>query len=532
MRNFEQSGRSLAVSRHGMAATSHPAATLVAVNILQEGGSAIDAAVAACAVQGVVESGSTGIGGDCFVLMSKGGSTDLIAYNGSGRAPAAATLDGFQRQGIAKIEPRSPHSVTIPGAVEAWSRLIADHGTFDLGRVLAPAVKLAREGYTITPRVAYDLGHAVEFLGRNDAAREALLSNDNKGLPVGAVHTQPKLADTLEAIGRNGPAAFYRGRIAEDMVESLRAAGGLQTLDDFAATKGEYVKPISTDFRGRTVYECPPNGQGVIALLIMNILSRFTPKGGPLEIDNLHVEIEATRLAYAARNQLLGDTALDGAKTVAYLLSDRLADELAAKIDVRGRALALPAFEEPEHRDTVYITVVDKDRNAVSFINSLFAVYGSGIMSRNTGVLFHNRGISFQLQRGHPNGIAPGKRPMHTIIPAMVAEQGRVTMSFGVMGGHYQSMGHAYFLSKLFDHGMDMQSAMELPRLFPQPGTATVDLERALLDRHGAELTRRGFTVGAALHPIGGAQAIAIDEKKGVLIGASDPRKDGCALGW
>lgn len=287
-RNFEQPGRSLAVAKHGMAATSHPTATLVALETLQRGGNAIDAAVAAAAVQGVVEAGSTGIGGDCFVMLSQQGSTDIVAYNGSGRTPAAAQLDVYAAMSIDKIPGDSPHSVTVPGAIEAWARLVKDHGRLDLGDVLAPAAKIAREGYAITPRVAFDLTQSTDHLMKNSESRQTFL-DENKAPAIGAVQVQPRLADTLDAIGRNGPDAFYTGVIAEDMVECLNGLGGLHTLDDFAAAKGEYVSPISTEFRGRTVFECPPNGQGVVALMIMNILSRFETKADPLNVDNIHI---------------------------------------------------------------------------------------------------------------------------------------------------------------------------------------------------------------------------------------------------
>ncbi|MEP7454180.1 gamma-glutamyltransferase family protein [Phyllobacterium sp. SB3] len=529
-RNFEKPGRSLAVATQGMAATSHPAATLVAVETLQRGGNAIDAAVAAAAVQGVVEAGSTGIGGDCFCMLSQQGSTDIVAYNGSGRTPAASSFDTFAAMGIGKIPARSPHAVTIPGAVEAWARLVSGHGNLDLGDILRPAIRMAREGYAIAPRVAYDLMNNAAHVSVNVQARRIFL-DDGKPLPVGAIHRQTELADTLEAIGRNGPDAFYTGAIAQDMAESLQSLGGLHTLGDFAAAKGEYVTPVSTEFHGHRVYECPPNGQGIIALMIMNILSRFKTKGGPLDIDNLYIELEAARLAYAARDQFLADNA-DGSVPVSYLLSDTLADCLAARIDMGKVIDPLPVLDAVEHKDTVYISVVDKDRNAVSLINSIFGAYGSGIVSRRSGVLFHNRGSSFSLKAGHANAIAPGKRPMHTIIPGMVAENGRTMMSFGVMGGHYQAMGHAHFLSKVFSHGMDIQSAMDLPRLFPLPGTTTVECEQGILDFAGPELTRRGYAVIPAARPVGGAQAIQIDWKQNTLLGASDPRKDGMALGY
>ena len=257
-----------------MAATSHAAATLAAVDALRDGGNAIDAAVTACAVQCVVEAGSTGIGGDCFMQLSRAGSADVIAYNGSGRAPMAATPEWYQRHGVTTIDRHSPHAVTVPGAVEAWSRLIKDHGRRPLRAALEPAIALARDGYAISPRVAHDIGKQRDLLRLDPTARRTFLS-DGEAPSVGSVQRQPELAETLDAIGRVGPAAFYRGPIAEDMAAYLRERGGLHTLDDFARAKGEYVRPITTEFRGRTIYECPPNGPGVIALLILNILSRF-----------------------------------------------------------------------------------------------------------------------------------------------------------------------------------------------------------------------------------------------------------------
>ncbi|MBY6263400.1 gamma-glutamyltransferase family protein [Azospirillum sp. 412522] len=531
MRDFEAPGRSLAMGRNGMAATSHPAATLTAVEILKAGGTAMDAAVAACAVQSVVEAGSTGIGGDCFALIAPNGGADIRAYNGSGRTPAAMTLESLRAAGVTELGRQSPHAVTVPGAVDAWARLVADHGRLPLSEVFAPAVAMAREGYAVTPRVAHDIALQTALL-RSDPTAAATFLADGEAPAAGTVQTQPLLADTLEAIGREGPDAFYRGAIAEDMVEFLRGAGGFHSLEDFAAARGEYVTPIRTEYRGRAVHECPPNGQGIIALMILNILKRFQPAGDPLSPDNLHVEIEATRLAYAARDAFLADPAHAKTPITEHLLSEALADALAARIDL-GRALDTGGvFDAVEHRDTVYIAVVDKDRTAVSFISSIFHPYGSGLMAPRSGVLFHNRGQSFSLVDGHPNMVAPRKRPMHTIIPGMVTENGRVSLTFGVMGGHYQAMGHAHFLSKLFDHGLDIQSAIDLPRLFPLPGTRSVEAESAIRAAAGPELARRGFEVKAPGWAIGGAQAIGIDWENGTLLGGSDHRKDGCALGY
>ena len=530
MRDFENGGRSLAIARHGMAATSHPASTLAALDILRAGGNALDAAVAACAVQNVVEPGSTGIGGDCFCLIAPKGGAEVIAYNGSGRAPAGATPEWFAENGVTKLERQSPHSVTIPGAVEAWDRLVTTHGTMPLREILKPAITHARDGYALTPRTLRDWIAQRDLLSKNEAAAGVFLPT---GEPPrrGAVHRQRVLADTVQASGEGGARAFYEGRIAEDMVASLRALGGLHTLEDFAAARGEFVEPVKTTFRGHEVWECPPNGQGIIALLILNILSRFEGKGDPLSPDRLHLEVEATRLAYGVRNHHLADPAMADVPAE-WMLSDRLADELASKIDLSRALDPLPAEIETPHRDTVYISVVDKDRNAVSFINSIFHNFGSGIMSRRSGVLFHNRGESFVLDPKHPNCIAPGKRPLHTIIPGMLTKGDRTVMPFGVMGGHYQAMGHAHLVSKVLDYGMDLQSAMELPRLFPLPGTMKVETERSLRESVGPELERRGFEIVPPVAAIGGSQAVWIDWEQGTLQGGSDPRKDGCALGY
>jgi gamma-glutamyltranspeptidase/glutathione hydrolase len=530
MRDFEVPGRSLAIGRHGMAATSHPTATLTAVEVLKAGGTAMDAAVAACAVQCVVEAGSTGIGGDCFALMAPAGSNRIVAYNGSGHTPAALTLEAVAAAGASALERRSPHVVTVPGAVDAWTLLVADHGRMSMAELLSPAVELAREGYAITPRVATDIGNQRDLLLADPFARRTFLA-DGETPRVGSLQRQPELAATLEAIGCEGRDGFYRGAVAQDMVARLRELGGLHALEDFATATGEYVEPISDTYRGWTVHECPPNGQGIVALVILKILERFEPASDPLDVDGLHVVVEATRLAYAARDACVADSAVPGA-IVDHLLSDTMIDALAARIDL-GRAIdPLPVLDAVEHSDTVYISTVDKDRNAVSFINSIFHPYGSGIVAPRSGVLFHNRGQSFSTVAGHPNAIGPRKRPMHTIIPGMVTRDGRVAMSFGVMGGHYQAMGHAHLLSKIFDHGLDLQSAMDMPRLFPLPGTATIEMESRLRERLGEALEHRGFRVIPPKWAIGGAQAIWIDWENGTLLGGSDHRKDGCALGF
>lgn len=529
MRNFERPTRSVAVSRQTMAATSHPSATLAALQIMEAGGNAMDAAIAASAVQCAVEPGSTGIGGDCFVLFAPNGSDQVIAYNGSGRTPAALTLDWFTERGLDEVPRQSPAAVTIPGAIDAWTRLHADHGRMPFTEVLAPAIRFAEDGYGISPRVHRDWSLEETVLAADPTAARIFLPA-GRAPRIGEVHRQPELAATLKRIATDGRDGFYTGPVAEDIVSYLRSLGGVHTLEDFAGASGEYVTPVTTDFRGHTVHECPPNGQGIIALLILNILSRFDAKGDPQSPDRLHIEIEATRLAYAARDAWIADP--DKAEVpVEEILSDELADRLASMIDLRHALTDLPAFDMPLHRDTVYISVVDRDRNAVSFINSVFYSFGTGLVAPRSGVVLHNRGQSLSVKPGHPNAVAPLKRPLHTIIPGMVTRRGRVEMPFGVMGGYYQAMGHAHLLSKVFDYGMDLQEAIDLPRVMPRPDGTRVEAEGTLPTATAEELTRRGFDLVPTEDPIGGAQAIRIDWENGTLIGGSESRKDGIALG-
>jgi gamma-glutamyltranspeptidase/glutathione hydrolase len=476
-------------SLHGMAATSHPLSTLAAIDVLRDGGNALDAAVAACAVQCVVEPQSTGIGGDCFVLMAPGGGDRIVAFNGSGRAPAKATVQWYQSQGITEIERTSPHAVTVPGAVDAWARLLADHGTRSLGEVLAPAIGYARDGYVIHSRVASDWALAAPILTHDPGAARIFLPG-GRAPGEGEAHRQPD-----------------------------------------AQAKGDYVTPIKTDYRGYQVHECPPNGQGIAALVLLNILEGFALGDlAPLSVERLHLEIEAARLAYRERDTLIGDPA-QVQVPVERLLSRDHAAALRAEIDPERATVSLPPAQVVAHADTVYITVVDRERNAVSFINSLFSSFGSGILAPKTGVMLQNRGMSFRVDPDHPNGIAPGKRPMHTIIPGMVVKDGRTVMPFGVMGGHYQVMGHGHFLTNLLDLGLDLQEAIDLPRVFAAQ-SGPVEVESGVSAEVAAGLAARGHQLTPPPKPIGGGQAIWIDWESGVLTGASDPRKDGCALGY
>ena len=530
MRNLELPGRSTVYATGGMAATSHVLATQTAIAILRDGGNAIDAAVAACAVQCVVEPQSTGIGGDCFALIAPGGSGDIVAFNGSGRAPAAAEAQWFIDNGITKIERTTPHAVTIPGAIDAWSRMIADYGRMPFGKVLEPAIRYAHDGYPVYSRVRRDFAAQAEFALTDPNTARTFLPGGNPP-SEGQLLKQPELAVTLSLIAANGRDAFYTGVVAEDIVGRLKELGGLHCMEDFAEHAGEYVTPIKTTYRGNDIYECPPNGAGVTALILLNILSGFDMAGmGPLSVERAHVVIEAARLAFGDRNAYVADPAMAEIPLQA-LLSEAHAAELRSHISFDKAMDGLPKPFLPTHADTVYLTVVDSDRNAVSFINSLFNPFGSCIMGPKSGVTLQNRGCGFVVEPGHPNCIAPRKRPMHTIIPGMMVREGRAVMPFGVMGGYYQPVGHAWLLSNLLDVGLDMQEAVDLARLSPTVD-GKVEIECGFPAEVGEGLRKLGHDIIDPVQPIGGGQAIAIDWESGVLSAGSEPRKDGCAIGY
>jgi gamma-glutamyltranspeptidase/glutathione hydrolase len=513
-----------------MAATSHTLSTQTAIDILRAGGNALDAAIAACAVQCVVEPGSTGIGGDCFALWAPAGASEPIAFNGSGKAPTGATCEYYAEQGMTELPRQSPHSCVVPGAVDAWFRLNRDHGRLALKDLLAPAIGYARDGYPIASRVSADWAASVDLM-KGDPNLTRIFLPDGEPLMPGMRHTQPELARTMQAIADGGRDAFYTGEIAADMVDYLRSLGGLHTMEDFAAAQGDYVTPISAEFRGHRVWQCPPNGQGVIALLMLNIMSEIEAGDTPVTTDRIHAEIEACRLAYTARNMYVADPAY-AEVDVDTLLSAAYADRLRAQIDMGRAKDPMPDPDLVRHDDTVYITVVDAEGNACSFINTLFSNWGAGLCAPRTGVVFTNRAMGFSLDPASPNRIEPGKRPLHTIIPAMVSRDDRIVMSYGVMGGQYQSMGHMQFLTRMFDYGMDIQEAQDAPRWMADPFTGEVEVESTVPEGIRAELAARGHRVVKPRKPVGGSQAIWIDHEAGILTGGSDPRKDGCAIGY
>ena len=530
MRDLHFPGRSPVHGLSGVAATSHPEATRTAIETLRAGGNAVDAAIAAAAVLAVVEPQSTGIGGDVFALYAPKGKVAPIALNGSGRAAKAASIDHFIERGIKSIGFQSPHAVTVPGAVAAWAKLNKDHGKKSLAELLAPAIKLAEGGYVVHSRVAADWSRNTEKLTPCPNARRIFLPG-GKTPKAGTVHRQPELAGTLKKIAKGGRNAFYKGEVAEDIVGYLKSLGGLLTLDDLAGFDADYVTPIKTRYRGFDVYECPPNGQGIVALIMLNILSGYDLSAlDPHGAARFHLEAEATRLAYRDRNAFVADP--ERAKVpVKRLLSASYAEALRGYIR-RDRAMGrLPPAGLPAHKDTVYLSVVDAERNAISFINSTFHNFGSGLCAPKSGVMLQNRGASFVVDDPkHPNAIAPGKRPMHTIIPGMVGEGTRCLMPFGVMGGHYQATGHVHFLTNVIDYGMDVQEALDSPRAFHFD--EVLEAERSIPAATLGQLEGLGHRVALTELPHGGGQAVRIDWKAGVLTGGSDPRKDGCALGY
>ena len=512
-----------------MAATSHPSATFIAIDVLRKGGNAVDAAVAAMALLSVIEPTQTGIGGDCFALLMRGGEGEVVALNGSGWAPEAATVDFYEGNGIAAIETESAHAVSVPGAVASWARLVADHGTMELGALLGPAIEAAEQGYPITERVARDWGKQVDKLRRNPAAAKAFLFHGAAPQP-GTVHCQPELATALRSIAAEGPTAFYSGWIARDMVEALRALGGLHTIDDFARFAPEYVDPISVSYHDYRLWECPPNGQGVAPLMMAKALEGFDSAAWRHDsIERFHVMAELARQVFADRDCFVGDPHMGGPPTEA-LIAEARAAKMRARVTLGGRIEDLTPVPLPEHRDTAFVAVVDKDRNTIALINSIFDDFGCGIVSPRSGVIFHNRAGGFVLTRGHPNAIAPRKRPLNTIIPALLTRDGKAVMSFGVTGGHFQPFGQIQIMTNILDYGMGVQESIDQPRIFARGDQFNVEgtVPGAVVDG----LRKLGHNVTRAENPLGTAQAVWIDWEHGLLRGGADGRRDGIALGW
>lgn len=529
MRNNQLPGRSVVMAADGMAATSQPLATETAIRVLREGGNALDAAIAASGVLSVVETYSSGIGGDCFILYHENATGKLHALNGSGRSPAAATAEAIRARGFDSMPEQHILAVTVPGAIDAWCAANQRFGKLDFARLLQPAIHYAEQGYPVSPVIARNWKKTEALLAQTPEASKAYLI-DGKAPPAGSMHTQPDLARSLGIIAERGRDGFYQGEIAEEIVRYSDSMGGLLTLDDLASHESEWVDPISSAYRGYEVFQIPPNGQGITTLMALNILAQTEVSQYPhLGADHVHLLSEAFTLAMAERDRYVADLNFRPLP-VDEMLSEKFARAQFERIDM-ARALPQPVESAlPNHRDTVYLSVVDRDRNVCSFINSVFYSWGCGLVAGSTGINLQNRGTGFVLEEGHFNQLEPRKRPMNTIIPAMAYRDGKPELSFGVMGGQFQSMGQTYVFTNWVDYGMDIQESIDAARFFLYGGVLDVETGVPQATREG--LSAKGHRVIEDDGPHGGGQGIAIDWERGVLHGGSDPRKDGSAMGY
>jgi gamma-glutamyltranspeptidase/glutathione hydrolase len=519
--------RSAVRAMNGMIATSQPLASATGLRVLQQGGNAVDAAVAAAAVLCVVEPMMLSPGGDLFAIVWDAKKKELKALNASGRSPQAASIDELKKRGVDQMSADGIHTVTVPGAVDGWAKLIERYGAMSLAQVLQPAIEYAERGFPVTDVIAADWQVGLSHKDHPDFAA-TFLPNGKPPAP-GEIFTNKNLASTLRKIAAQGPEVFYRGEIAAKIVKFLNEEGGLHTRRDFANHSSNWVDPISTTYRGYTVYEMPPNTQGLAALQMLNILEGFDLKPlGHNTAEYLHLLTEAKKLAFIDRARHIADPDFYRAP-LDRLLSKDYAAELRKRID-QSRVVGQTASGPRGGEDTTYLTVVDKDRNVVSFIQSIFSAFGSGLVAADTGIVLHNRGAGFSFDPQSPNKLEGGKRPFHTIIPAMAFKDGRPWLGFGVMGGDMQAQGHVQVLLNLIDFGMDVQQAGEQPRF--RHFDSGLALESAIGADVRKALEAKGHRLTISPGMFGGYQAIMIDPKTGALFGGSDPRKDGCAMGW
>ncbi len=527
-------GRSAVLARNGMVATSQPLAAQAGLRILQQGGNAVDAAVATAAALAVVEPMMTGPGGDMFALAYMAKEDRLVGLNGSGFSPEKADIDFFTSRELKQIPVTGPFSVSVPGAVDGWVTLLEKHGTMTLAEVLAPAIEYAEEGFPVSEIIANDWASKVELHGGRADFAEAYLVG-GKSPRQGEVFKNPGLAWTYRQLAEGGRDAFYRGEIARRIVEHLNAQGWPISMDDLAFQHSDWVEPIGTDYKQYRLYELPPNGQGMAALEMLNILEGYDLRSlGHNSAEYLHLLLEAKKLAFADLDAWLADPER-AELPVPTIISKAYGTEQRKRID-RTKASddvtsGIPAPHLVSSGDTVYLTVVDRDRNMVSFINSLFNGFGSGVTVPGTGIVLQNRGALFSLNPEHPNRIEPRKRPYHTIIPAMAYKDGKPWMSFGVMGGDMQPQGHVQIMLNRIEFDMNIQEAGEAARIKHNP-SAGVAVESGIDATTVTELARRGHEIVRTPGVFGGYQAIEVDWENGVLIGGTDPRKDGQVAAW
>ena len=524
-----------------MIATSQPLASSAGLDVLRRGGNAVDAAVTAAAVLSVVEPAMTGVGGDLFAIVHDSRTGRLEGLNASGRTGRAATCDAPTRAGHSRLPSRGPLSVTVPGAVDGWSELLARHGTFTLAQALAPAIGYASDGFPVCEIVAGQWQSLDSVLAHEDETAAVFLPGGRAPQP-GEIFRNPTLARTLESIAAGGRDAFYRGPIARAICRHLVSRGGLVDDDDFAASRADWVDPIRSTFRGCDLFEMPPNTQGFVVLEMLNILEGYDLRAlGHNTAECLHLLVEAKRIAFADRDRFLADADHVDPAVLAALISKEYAEERRRAIDMSraarrvgphasGRSGDEATAPPAGAGDTVYLTAVDGSGLAVSLIQSLFEPFGSGIVPPGTGILLHSRGSLFALDPGHPNALGPRKRPLHTLIPAMVMRDGQLWLSFGVMGGDLQPQGHVQVLMNVIEFGMTIQEAGEAARI--RHSADGVAVESGISGEARAGLVARGHHVIESLGVFGGFQGIQIDPDSGVLMGGSDPRKDGLAIGF
>ncbi|HEX5694640.1 MAG TPA: gamma-glutamyltransferase [Arenimonas sp.] len=544
--------RSVVYAPHAMAATSHPLATQIALDVMKQGGSAVDAAIAANAALGLMEPTGNGIGGDLFAIVWDPKTQKLHGYNGSGRSPQGLSLKWFQDNGHESVPSHGPLPVTVPGAVDGWFALHERFGKLPMADVLAPTVRYARDGHPVHDTIAYYWDRSVPVLSKWPGFSEQF-TIDGRAPRTGELWKNPNLADTLETIGREGRDAFYKGDIARSIDAYFRANDGFLRYEDLAAHEGEWVEPASVNYRGVDVWELPPNGQGIAALQMLEILEGYDFSDIPFgSAEHVHLFVEAKKLAFADRARWYADPdffpSRDGnreqaANLVRELTSEDYAAQRRKLIDPDRAARAVDAGIL-QHGDTIYLTTADKDGMMVSLIQSNYRGMGSGMAVPGLGFIFQDRGEQFVLKPGHPNTFAPGKRPFHTIIPAFITKDGKPWVSFGLMGGAMQPQGHAQIVMNLVDFGMNLQEAGDAPRIHHDGSTdpagqavemtdgGVLNLETGFPYATIRALMRMGHTIEFANGPYGGYQAIARDPETGVYAGASESRKDGHAAGY
>jgi gamma-glutamyltranspeptidase/glutathione hydrolase len=536
--------RSEVLATHGMVATSVPLATQIGLDVLKKGGTAVDAAIAANAALGLMEPVSNGVGGDLFAIVWDAKTKKLYGYNGSGRSPKSLSLQWFIEHKYKDIPALGPLPVNVPGAVDGWFALHDRFGKLPIKDDLAPAIRYAREGFPVTELIAHYWKLSVPRLSKYPGFAEQM-TIDGRAPEKGEIWKNPNLANTLETIANGGRDAFYKGRIAHVIDDYFKANGGFLSYEDMASHKGEWVEPISTNYRGVDVWELPPNGQGLAALEILNILEGYDLKkygfGSP---EHVHLFTEAKKLAWEDRAHLYADPDFFKAP-IDKLLSKDYATEQRKKISMDHAMHSVEAGHAPlEHGDTIYLTTADQWGNMVSLIQSNYRGMGSGMTPPGLGFVLQDRGQLFVLKEGHPNAFAPGKRPFHTIIPSFITRNGKPWISFGVMGGGMQPQGHAQIVMNLIDFGMGLQEAGDAPRIQHEgdtepEGQATemkdggeVELESGFSYETIRALMEKGHHVTWADGPYGGYQAIEWDEEHHIYLGASEGRKDGQAAGY